>query len=105
MKHYADSSFLISCYLADRNTAAAKTWLSRAGVPLLSLLGLASMIEIIGGTLVFLGLFTRTVAFVLSGEMAVAYFMSHAPRGFWPHLWAQPVALCAGCLRSEGTID
>src|SRR4030095_15748959 len=57
---------------------------ARAGVPLMSLLGLASMIEMIGGTLMFFGLFTWPVAFVLAGEMAAAYFMSHAPRGFWP---------------------
>ena len=56
----------------------------RPGVPLFSLLGLASGLEIIGGTLLLLGLFTRPVAFLLSGEMAVAYFMVHAPRGFWP---------------------
>jgi len=56
----------------------------RAGVALMSLLGLASTIEIVGGTLLLLGLFTRPVAFVLAGEMATAYFMSHAPRGFWP---------------------
>lgn len=54
------------------------------GVPIASLLGLASGLEIIGGTLLLLGLFTRPVAFLLSGEMAVAYFMVHAPRGFWP---------------------
>src|SRR5262245_45778268 len=57
---------------------------ARAGVPLISLLGLASTIEIIGGTLLLLGLFTRPIAFLLAGEMAVAYFTSHAPRGFWP---------------------
>ena len=57
---------------------------AQAGVPLMSLLGLASMIEMIGGTLMFLGLLTRPVAFVLAGEMAAAYFMNHAPRGFWP---------------------
>jgi len=53
-------------------------------VPLQSLLGAAGVIEIIGGTMLLLGLLTRPVAFVLSGEMAVAYFMQHAPRGFWP---------------------
>ena len=37
-----------------------------------------------GGTLIFLGLFTRTTAFFLCGEMAVAYFTRWAPRGFWP---------------------
>ena len=56
----------------------------RAGVALLSLLGLAAVIETIGGILMLLGLFTRPVAFVLAGEMAAAYFLSHAPRGFWP---------------------
>jgi putative oxidoreductase len=49
-----------------------------------TLLGAAGVIETVGGTLMFLGLFTRPVAFVLSGQMAVAYFTQHAPRGFWP---------------------
>src|SRR4051794_10322418 len=40
--------------------------------------------ELVGGVLIVLGLFTRPVAFLLSGEMAFAYFMSHAPRGFYP---------------------
>jgi putative oxidoreductase len=44
----------------------------------------AGMLELVGGLLIILGLFTRPVAFLLSGEMAVAYFMSHAPRGLWP---------------------
>ena len=52
--------------------------------PLLSLLGVAGVLEFFGGLLVVLGLFTRPVAFILSGQMAVAYFMVHAPRGFWP---------------------
>jgi putative oxidoreductase len=46
--------------------------------------GLAGLIETIGGTLITLGLFTRPVAFILSGEMAFAYFMDHAPRSFFP---------------------
>ncbi len=46
--------------------------------------GLAGLLETIGGILIVLGLFTRPVAFVLSGEMAFAYFMSHAPRSFFP---------------------
>ena len=58
----------------------------RAGVELMSLLGLAGVIETFGGLLMLLGLFTQPVAFVLAGEMAAAYFMSHAPRGFWPLL-------------------
>jgi putative oxidoreductase len=51
------------------------------GVPLVSLLGLAGVIEMVGGALLIVGLFTRIAAFVLSGEMAVAYFMAHASKG------------------------
>ena len=46
----------------------------------------AGVLELFGGLLIFLGLFTRPVAFILSGLMAVAYFMGHAPAGFWPLL-------------------
>ena len=46
----------------------------------------AGLLEFVGGALLLLGLFTRPVAFLLSGQMAVAYFMSHAPKGFWPVL-------------------
>jgi len=49
-----------------------------------TMIGAAGVIETIGGTLMLLGLFTRPVAFVISGQMAVAYFTQHAPRGFWP---------------------
>ena len=48
--------------------------------------GLQGLLELVGGLLLALGLFTRTVAFVLAGNMAVAYFMVHAPRGFFPLL-------------------
>ena len=51
---------------------------------LLSLMGIAGVLEFFGGLLLVLGLFTRPVAFVLSGQMAVAYFMVHAPKGLWP---------------------
>jgi putative oxidoreductase len=51
-----------------------------------SLIGLAGAIEVVGGLLLLVGLFTRPAAFVMSGEMAVAYFMAHAPRGFFPLL-------------------
>jgi putative oxidoreductase len=54
--------------------------------PLGSLAGIAGVLETVGGPLLLLGLFTRPVAFVLSGEMAVAYFYGHAPQGFWPLL-------------------
>ena len=53
---------------------------------MLSLLGAAGILEVCGGALMALGLFTRPVAFILSGEMAVAYFRQHAPRGLWPIL-------------------
>ncbi|WP_373776393.1 DoxX family protein, partial [Neisseria dentiae] len=48
------------------------------GLQLMSVYGLAGVLEVVGGGLLLLGLFTRPVAFVLSGQMAVAYFMSHA---------------------------
>ncbi len=58
---------------------------SHAAYQLLTLVpGLAGIIETGGGMLIALGLFTRPVAFIVSGEMAAAYFMSHAPRGFFP---------------------
>lgn len=55
-----------------------------APVELLSQMGLAGVIEVIGGALIGLGLFTSPVAFLASGQMAVAYFQAHAPRGLWP---------------------
>ena len=51
--------------------------------PLASQIGIAGLLEAAGGTLLLLGLFTRPTAFVLSGEMAFAYFLEHAPKGFW----------------------
>ena len=51
---------------------------------LFSMIGLAGILEFFGGALLLLGLFTRPVAFVLSGMMAFAYFIAHAPQGFWP---------------------
>ena len=56
------------------------------GLQLMSLMGLAGLLELVGGTLILIGLFTRPVAFILSGQMAVAYFMAHAPGGFLPIL-------------------
>ena len=52
--------------------------------PIASLYGVGGLLEFIGGILILIGLLTRPVAFLLSGEMAVAYFMVHAPQGFWP---------------------
>jgi len=53
-------------------------------VPLMSQAGIAGILEVFGGGLLLLGLFTRPVAFFLAGEMAVAYFQFHLPQGFWP---------------------
>ena len=64
--------------------------------PLGSLVGVAGFLETFGGALLLLGLFTRPVAFLLSGEMAIAYFYAHAPHGFWPVLnQGAPAALYA----------
>jgi putative oxidoreductase len=54
--------------------------------PLPTLLIAAAIIEVIGGGLIAVGLFTRVAALICSGEMAVGYFMAHAPRSFWPGL-------------------
>jgi putative oxidoreductase len=51
--------------------------------PLLSQTGIAGLLETVGGALMLIGLFTRPVAFILSGEMAVAYFQFHFPQSFW----------------------
>lgn len=53
---------------------------------LFSLMGVAGVLELFGGLLILLGWFTRPVAFLLAGQMAVAYFMAHASRGWWPLL-------------------
>ncbi|OLC06241.1 MAG: DoxX family protein [Gemmatimonadetes bacterium 13_1_40CM_4_69_8] len=54
--------------------------------PVGSLVWFAGVIEVVGGTFFLVGLFTRPVAFILSGEMAFAYFIGHAGHGFWPVL-------------------
>ena len=56
------------------------------GVQLMSLTGFAGVIEVVGGPLLLIGLFTRPIAFILSGEMAFAYFIAHAPQNFLPVL-------------------
>ena len=53
-------------------------------VAVVSLMGLAGALELVGGLAIVLGLYTRPVAFILSGEMAAAYFMAHFPQAFWP---------------------
>jgi len=52
--------------------------------PMMSQVGIGGILEVVGGLLIFFGLFTRPTAFILSGEMAVAYFQFHQPHGFWP---------------------
>jgi putative oxidoreductase len=53
-------------------------------VPLMTQIGIGALLELVGGGLVLIGLFTRPAAFILSGEMAVAYFQFHYPQNFWP---------------------
>ena len=61
--------------------------------PLLTLLGLAAVVETVTGTLMILGLFTRAAALIASGEMAVAYFLFHAPHSFYPAINAGDAAI------------
>jgi putative oxidoreductase len=71
-----------------------------ANVTPTSLFGIAGCIELVFGGLLILGLFTRAVAFILCGEMALAYFIEHFPRGFFPVLNGGNLAimLCFCCL-------
>lgn len=54
-------------------------------IELWSQMGIGGMLELVGGTLIVLGLLTRPTAFILAGEMAVAYFQFHQPQAFWPN--------------------
>jgi putative oxidoreductase len=71
-----------------------------AKVELASLIGAAGCIELVLGGLLLLGLFTQPVAFILSGEMAFAYFISHAPKSFFPVVngGSLAITLCFACL-------
>ena len=71
-----------------------------ANVQPFSLIGAAGFIELIGGALLILGLLTQPAAFILSGEMAVAYFMVHAPKSFFPLINGGTLAIiyCFACL-------
>src|SRR5262249_45617751 len=71
---------LLACHGAQKLFGA----LGGEKVELASLVGLAAVIEFFGGLLVAVGLFAGSAAFLCSGTMAVAYFMVHAPKGFWP---------------------
>ncbi len=59
---------------------------ARSEFDFFSMSGIAGSLELFGGFLIVVGLFTRPTSFVLSGLMAFAYFIAHAPRGFWPIL-------------------
>ena len=69
-------------------------------VELFSLIGTAGALELVLGGLLMVGLFSRIVAFVLSGEMAFAYFIGHFPRGFFPILnnGTAAILFCFACL-------
>jgi putative oxidoreductase len=69
-------------------------------VELFSLIGAAGMLELVLGTLLMIGLFTRYAAFILSGEMAFAYFIGHFPRGFFPVInnGTAAILFCFACL-------
>jgi putative oxidoreductase len=71
-----------------------------AKVEITSLYGAAGLIELTIGGLLVIGLFTRPVAFILSGEMAFAYFISHFPKSFFPIIngGSLAIALCFACL-------
>jgi putative oxidoreductase len=73
---------------------------SFANLKPMSLIGTAGFIELIGGALLILGFLTQPVAFILSGEMAVAYFMVHAPKSFYPLVNGGTLAIiyCFACL-------
>jgi putative oxidoreductase len=77
---------------------------SGAGISF-TLSGVAGPLEFIGGLLIIIGLFTRPVAFVLSGEMAVVYFLLHVHRAFWPveNHGEVPVVLCFAFLYIAAT--
>ena len=74
------SGFLFSLHGAQKLLGA----LGGHQVDPLSKMGLAGAVELVGGILILVGLFTSWAAFLASGQMAVAYFTAHAPKGFWP---------------------
>ena len=64
-----------------------------AAPTLFSLIGVQGLLELVGGFLILIGLFTRPVAFILAGDMAVAYFMAHAPKSFFPTIIGGQLAI------------
>jgi putative oxidoreductase len=81
------TAFLFMQYGSTKLLAFPAAMMPGGGTASLSsLAGVAGVLELVGGAFLFVGLFTRPVAFLLSGQMAVAYFKAHAGRGFWPIL-------------------
>ncbi|MEO8189569.1 MAG: DoxX family protein [Acidobacteriota bacterium] len=81
------SAFVFMVYGSSKLFAIPAAVMPGGGTaPLNSVPGFAGALELFGGGLLFFGLFTRPVAFLLSGQMAFAYFMGHAPKGLWPAL-------------------
>ncbi len=68
----------------ERGASKLLGWFGGNQADFLTLLWVAAILEFLGGIAIVAGLFTRPVAFILAGEMAVAFFMAHFPRGFWP---------------------
>jgi putative oxidoreductase len=75
------AGFLFYCHGADKLFGV----LGGTQAQLISLMGLAGIIELSGGLLIMVGLFAAYAAFICSGQMAVAYCMPHLPKGFWPY--------------------
>jgi putative oxidoreductase len=78
------TAFLLIAHGAQKLFGFLATSPMMGPYPVASLMGFAGVLEFFGGLLFLIGLFTRPVAFILAGLMAVAYFMAHAPGGFWP---------------------
>ena len=86
LENVASAAYVVAALLFMQHGAQKLFGFPGGGhtVELMSLMGLAGVLEFFGGLLVLLGLFTRPVAFILSGEMAFAYFIVHAHANFWP---------------------
>jgi putative oxidoreductase len=79
--------FLFACHGAEKILGAFGGMPPTGGkAAFLSFIWVGGILELVGGILILLGLFTRFTAFILSGEMAVAYFLVHFRHGFWPIL-------------------
>lgn len=83
---YAIMRFVVGANFALHGAQKLFGVLGGTKVPLVSLYGLAGVIELVGGVFVAIGLLASFAAFVASGQMAVAFWMAHFPKGFWPVL-------------------